>query len=61
MSDLLALLEELRDERRRIIAAMTSGNGWTDEHIRDLADIQTAIAAVEAQMAEMAPPDDAVC
>lgn len=54
-ADLTFLIDDLKDERERIIASMTSGQGWTDEHIRGLANIHTAILAVEAQMFEPEP------
>lgn len=55
-ASLQSLLDDLKDERASIIAAMSSGQGWTDDHARGLTEIHTAILAVEAHMAEPPPP-----
>lgn len=51
-----SLLDDLKDERASIINAMTSGHGWSDDHVQALANTHIAILAVEAQMSEPPPP-----
>ncbi|QND48102.1 hypothetical protein HB780_20910 [Rhizobium lusitanum] len=54
MNDFSGLLEDLKTNRSGLIDLMINGQGWTDTQVRQLAEIQGAIAAVEAEMAE--PP-----
>ncbi|TAW23103.1 hypothetical protein ELI20_18775 [Rhizobium ruizarguesonis] len=54
MSDFSGLLEDLKADRTSLMESMINGKGWTDTQVRQLAEIQGAIAAVEAEMAE--PP-----
>ncbi|CAN7480545.1 hypothetical protein [Mesorhizobium sp. LjNodule214] len=46
------MLEELKMNRTSLMDSMVRGSGWTDDHLRQLAEIQGAIAAVEAVIEE---------
>ncbi len=52
MSEFDGLLDDLKENRLALIQSMSGGKSWSDDHVRQLAEIQGAISAVEAQIAE---------
>ncbi|MBX5223780.1 hypothetical protein HJC04_26245 [Rhizobium sp. NLR8a] len=46
------LLDDLKTARHGLIESMIGGKSWSDDQVKQLAEIQAAIAAVEAEMSE---------
>lgn len=48
---MLTLLKELTETRTRLITRMRE-EGWTTDSIRELSDLQGAIAAIQAELSD---------